>query len=354
MPNSTTRLGLLEPVGTDTVSELRLSITNNASTLDNALTGGEGTLANRPSASSVPYNYVYFASDVPAYYLSDGTTWRQMALGAGMWAPTIVTSSGSVAMATGAGHARVTLVGGGGGGGGGGFTTSALNGGGVAPGGAGGGGGQFSQVIVSLSGVGSLNATIGAGGAGGYAGTGTGGHGVAGGYTSLAVGGTTLWAQGGGGGDGGDSSYGYPSAGGEYGGTTSGSQNNHLPTSQSVYLPFYAQPGTGGSICPGSDTWQRWGGAGIGIGSAGGGPGGLHDDGNPNYSTSEPGLATIGSGGAGGNSIIGTTGNATNGADATGYGNGGGGGGGVASGGTNNAGAGGAGSAGIIIIEWLM
>ena len=75
MPNNTSRLGLVEPVGTDTVSELRLAIAANAAALDTVLLVTEGTLASRPS-NPAPGS-AYWATDTYKWYLypGNGTSW---------------------------------------------------------------------------------------------------------------------------------------------------------------------------------------------------------------------------------------------------------------------------------------
>lgn len=75
MPTTTSRLALTQPVGTDPASELRTSITGNATTLDAAAMYQSGTFAARPTASSVPAGTVYYATDIGAYYVSNGTAW---------------------------------------------------------------------------------------------------------------------------------------------------------------------------------------------------------------------------------------------------------------------------------------
>jgi hypothetical protein len=87
MSNTTSRLSLSQPVGTDNPSALRLSITANANILDAALMYGSGTLAARPLANSKPNGYVYLATDDTSngvhgtYYVGDGTNWNTLRVG---------------------------------------------------------------------------------------------------------------------------------------------------------------------------------------------------------------------------------------------------------------------------------
>jgi hypothetical protein len=79
VPNETSRLTLQEPLISDSTSELRLSITANAQTLDNAVLVTEGTLVERPTASSVEKDHIFRATDVDEWYITDGTTWQILA-----------------------------------------------------------------------------------------------------------------------------------------------------------------------------------------------------------------------------------------------------------------------------------
>lgn len=73
MPNTTSRLGLTEPIGTDDVSELRASITSNANILDGACVYLTGELAGLPAAAAVPAGTEYYASDVSMIFKAVGT-----------------------------------------------------------------------------------------------------------------------------------------------------------------------------------------------------------------------------------------------------------------------------------------
>lgn len=75
MPNSTTRLALVEPLGADAASELRVSITANATTLDAAVLVTEGTISSRPTATTVPYGSEYYATDTGQVFKSTGSVW---------------------------------------------------------------------------------------------------------------------------------------------------------------------------------------------------------------------------------------------------------------------------------------
>jgi hypothetical protein len=71
----TTRLSLAAPIGIDPPSEYRLAITANANVLDAALLCSQGLISGRPAAASLPYGYIYRATDTKQTWISDGTTW---------------------------------------------------------------------------------------------------------------------------------------------------------------------------------------------------------------------------------------------------------------------------------------
>lgn len=73
MPTTTTRLGLLQPIGADPVSEIRVAITNNATTLDNAVTWSEGTIGAIPAPGIAGRRY--YATDVQTELYDTGTSW---------------------------------------------------------------------------------------------------------------------------------------------------------------------------------------------------------------------------------------------------------------------------------------
>lgn len=75
MPNTTTRLGLTQPIGSDNPSLLRTSITADTNTLDNAAMYSEGTLANLPGTPSPTSGAVYRATDADQLFLSSGSAW---------------------------------------------------------------------------------------------------------------------------------------------------------------------------------------------------------------------------------------------------------------------------------------
>lgn len=75
MSTTTTRLALQQPVGADASSALRVAITGNATTLDDALIWKAGTFAARPAANTVPSGRIYKSTDIGQYDLSDGTNW---------------------------------------------------------------------------------------------------------------------------------------------------------------------------------------------------------------------------------------------------------------------------------------
>ena len=73
MPNTTSRLALVQPVGTDAVSELRVSIADNAATLDAAVTWAEGVIAALPAASLAGRRY--YATDLGQELYDTGSAW---------------------------------------------------------------------------------------------------------------------------------------------------------------------------------------------------------------------------------------------------------------------------------------
>lgn len=79
MPNSTGRLELVQPIGTDAVSELRVAIAANAATLDPATQYGSGTFTNRTAAATTDGN-LYESTDVNslAYYSTAAGAWTPL------------------------------------------------------------------------------------------------------------------------------------------------------------------------------------------------------------------------------------------------------------------------------------
>lgn len=82
MPGSTSRLGLVLPLGADASSELRVSITANANALDAAAIYTEGVIGSLPAASSVAKGTQYRTTDtgVESWLQSDGSVWLPMGL----------------------------------------------------------------------------------------------------------------------------------------------------------------------------------------------------------------------------------------------------------------------------------
>ena len=93
MPNETSRLSLAEPLTSDASSELRLSITNNATTLDDAVLVTEGTISSIPTASSVEKDHIYRATDTSQWFVSDGSNWT-------LFAPALSVPSGAMTSRT--------------------------------------------------------------------------------------------------------------------------------------------------------------------------------------------------------------------------------------------------------------
>jgi hypothetical protein len=85
MPNYTTRLSLVEPLGSDPVSDGRIAITTNAEALDSAVIVTEGTLVDRPSSSLI-YGQTYYATDVELWYFYNGSGWETVLLSGVSWA----------------------------------------------------------------------------------------------------------------------------------------------------------------------------------------------------------------------------------------------------------------------------
>jgi hypothetical protein len=86
MPTTTSRLGLLNPIGSDLPSEIRLGSTTNYATLDGAVTITEGVFSSRPAGSY--YGQTYYATDalggLGLWYFYTGTAWETVML-AGSW-----------------------------------------------------------------------------------------------------------------------------------------------------------------------------------------------------------------------------------------------------------------------------
>lgn len=76
MATTTTRLGLIEPVTADAPSELRVAITNHATTLDTAALDTQGTAASRPAAATS--GRYYESTDAGALDRDNGTAWNNI------------------------------------------------------------------------------------------------------------------------------------------------------------------------------------------------------------------------------------------------------------------------------------
>lgn len=92
MPNTTSRLGLVQPLVTDPPTVLRTGMTTDATALDNAAIFKSGTLAARPGAGTVVAGTYYLATDLAdggsqgTLFQSNGVTWvypNGAALGSG-------------------------------------------------------------------------------------------------------------------------------------------------------------------------------------------------------------------------------------------------------------------------------
>jgi hypothetical protein len=79
MPTSTSRLDLLQPIGSDAVSELRIAITANATGLDGAVIVTQGTVSGRPTNGSY-VGQTYYATDTGLWYFWTGSAWQTVML----------------------------------------------------------------------------------------------------------------------------------------------------------------------------------------------------------------------------------------------------------------------------------
>lgn len=94
MPNSTTRLGLQEPITSDGPSELRVAMTNNATALDGAVLVSEGIFASIPSTPSPNVvGQTYYATDTGLWYFYTGSGWKALAFEVG----SVLINSGTLA-----------------------------------------------------------------------------------------------------------------------------------------------------------------------------------------------------------------------------------------------------------------
>ena len=74
MSNTTTRLGLVQPVTTDSPAAIRTGITTTTGILDNTALYTEGTLAGRPAASTFEHGHIYRATDTGDISIVNGTS----------------------------------------------------------------------------------------------------------------------------------------------------------------------------------------------------------------------------------------------------------------------------------------
>ena len=85
MANSTSRLALPLPVGTDPPSELRTAIGALSTAMDPSVLYYSGTLANRGTVVSSPLaGYLYYATDKGILYEYNGSAWGTVMI-AGAW-----------------------------------------------------------------------------------------------------------------------------------------------------------------------------------------------------------------------------------------------------------------------------
>lgn len=214
---------------------------------------------------------------------------------------------------------RVTAVGGGGGGGGSAGSSPSQ----IGAAGGGGGAGQMVTALMPVGGAATLNATIGAGAAGGIAGTinqgANGGSGASGSATSLANATTaqTITAGGGGGAGGGSTGTGNGANGGSYGhagGSTSqapgfgsaGGGSNATASTSGAAFGYSGSAGAGG----GGANAGTANGAGGGPGTLGGGgtTGGAGGGGGTQTGGNAAANSGAGGGGGGGTQTVATTG----------------------------------------------
>jgi Phage Tail Collar Domain len=76
MATTTPRLALLEPATSDAPSEIRLAITNNATTLDAAALDTQGTAVSRPAAATS--GRYYASTDTGALDRDNGSAWNNI------------------------------------------------------------------------------------------------------------------------------------------------------------------------------------------------------------------------------------------------------------------------------------
>ena len=112
MANSTSRLALPLPVGTDPPSELRTAISALSTAMDPSVLYYSGTLANRGTVVSSPLaGYLYYATDTTTLYEYNGSAWGVVMV-AGAWVALSTFGLASGVISIGAGEtASVRLVG---------------------------------------------------------------------------------------------------------------------------------------------------------------------------------------------------------------------------------------------------
>jgi hypothetical protein len=99
MPTSTTHRNLPEPIGSDTVSELRVAATALAAAVDGDVPYLSGTLTARSALTGLFAGMLYYATDTALLYEYNGTIWQTVLL-AGPWGPLTPASGFSVTAST--------------------------------------------------------------------------------------------------------------------------------------------------------------------------------------------------------------------------------------------------------------
>ena len=82
MPTNTPRLALVMEASTDNESGFPAREATTYGILDNATLVTEGTFAARPAVGSVEHEHLYRATDTAQWYISDGTNWNVINVGA--------------------------------------------------------------------------------------------------------------------------------------------------------------------------------------------------------------------------------------------------------------------------------
>lgn len=108
MSNSTTRLALTLPLGTDSPSALRTSITNNANITDASVVITEGTISARPAAGT--YGKAYLATDVnQGFYLDNGSSWIPVGFQVATTSTSVTAVNGQLVVVKGSSAVTITL-----------------------------------------------------------------------------------------------------------------------------------------------------------------------------------------------------------------------------------------------------